>query len=365
MKIAIITLWGDYNYGNRLQNYALQRVLEKKRISVETLVIDKKRKGRLNKIRRKYFTSDGKTIKFVSRIERKQKKAFERFNTKWICSRIERFSHNIVPITMNEEYDGFCVGSDQVWNPNFWGKEDQGLYLLSFAEEYKKFSYAASFGVDKLSQQYELIFSKELNRFSSISVREQSGLELVKKISRHMPQVVLDPTMLLDVGEWRRIEKQYKEGIKDKYVISLFLGKINPEDSKYIKKFASERKFKIIELQKKECKKYFSCGPDEFIYLIEHAEAVFTDSFHTVVFSILFHIPFVVFERVCDANNNMMSRLYTLLSMFHFENRIGQIDYSEILKCNFNGVDEIIENERKKSMEYLDDALEKIARHNQ
>lgn len=364
MRLAIITPYGMENYGNRLQNYALQKVLENDGHKVETLVVEKRAKGRINELRRNFVVDNGKGFRFVRKAERMKKRAFQNFTNKYIHCRIERYADNLIPETINNEYDAFIVGSDQVWNPFYWGKADASYYLLSFADKDKRIAYAASFGLEEIPVQFENIFEEELSKFSNISVREKGGTEIIKKICNKDVAAVLDPTLLIDRNEWRKLELNYSVDTSKEYIVKLFLGEQDEDTVNYIDKFAKEFGYEIFELQNIQERRLFQCGPEEFLCFIDHAQAVFTDSFHTAVFSIIFHTPFVTFERSHKNGQNIVNRIDSLLQLFGFSDRKGRIDYTNIKACDFGIVDRILEEERKKSLEYLKKALDKVESYN-
>lgn len=133
-KIGIITLNGEFNYGNRLQNFALQKILESDHVQVDTIVIKKSRGEKLKKdlwIDRIHSFGDlaqmiKKNLSKVTPASIRRRKNYKAMQAaKWAT--IEKFSQNkITTLKVDEKYveqlqthyDLFIVGSDQVWNPN-------------------------------------------------------------------------------------------------------------------------------------------------------------------------------------------------------------------------------------------------------
>ena len=123
-----------------------------------------------------------------------------------------------------------------------------------------------------------------------------------------------DPTMYLSAEKWRNVEKEPKSRLKNSpYILTYFLGDCEASYKIWVENLAEKNHMKIFELQNEE---NFGIAPDEFLYLIDHAACVCTDSFHGTVFSLIFHTPFVVFERR-DNFKTMSSRLSTLLTLFN------------------------------------------------
>lgn len=187
-KVGIITINDNNNYGNRLQNYAVQEVLKK--INVEHITLknepatNTKNKYLLRKI--KSLLNKGTYSKIIGR-----KECFEKFN-----ANINFSSKKITPYSKLDEYDYFVVGSDQVWNPKFGRLRD--VDLLSFAKPEQRIAFSTSFAIDELPEECKNKTKKELEKFKAISVREDRGKEIVEELTgRKDVQVLVDPTMLL------------------------------------------------------------------------------------------------------------------------------------------------------------------------
>ena len=337
-KIGIFTLNGNNNYGNKLQNYALKKVIESQGFKVYTLwpeTFKKRIKRYLLYIF--YFVSCKKRrLNFI--------KFNKRLNLKYLLNK-SKFN----------KYDYVVVGSDQVWNTDFSSFTID--YLLPFCNEQKRIAYAASFGISYINKKYSINFEHELKKFRYISVRENDALNIIKKIDSDLTvEVVLDPTMLLDTEEWKKIMKKPKQNVPEKYILCYHLGEL-PLNCKYaIEKYSLENNFEIMNILDKK-NPFYDCGPSEFLYLVKNASLIVTDSFHSCVFSFLFNKPFLVFER-SDENKNMNSRIDTLLEKFRLVNcRFnGQIT-DENLNHNYTDAYKILEMERQKSKDFLERAL--------
>lgn len=356
MKIGIVTLYGYFNFGNRLQNYALQEVVKELGHDVETIVFEKNNKSIKSKLKNVIIKENGKhKLKALNDIIRENK--------------IKKFSNNLIKVKkysekllfegnqIDKSYDKFIVGSDQVWNPTFWRKNVNTVefneFFLHFASDNKKVSYAASFGIKELPEWWNDNISKELNTFSSISVREEAGADIVKKsINKEVP-VVLDPTMLLSSEQW--INKLQLEDNKSDYIVCFFIGERNEETKAYIKEL--EKKYTIIDLMDISKSKYYRSSPRDFLNYIKNAKYVLTDSFHAVVFSIIFKTKFLVFGRITKNNSNMNSRIETLLKRFNLQDRIFNGNKVDIEKCDFTYSEDILKEEKIKSIDYLKNAL--------
>ena len=248
----------------------------------------------------------------------------------------------------------FVVGSDQVWNPTFDHLSD--IDTLSFLTNNQGISYAASFGVDKLPEEYDSQLAEIGKHFKAVSVREESAKELLKHYVDDV-QVHVDPTLLLTPQDWKKVMQKPRQFLKKKYIALYFLGQLNEVRRAQIEEFAESHGFEIVEFMDKNSV-YYSYGPAEFLWVIQHAEAVFTDSFHGNVFSFLFNKPFIVYDRE-DKNQNMSSRMETFLPKFYLQDRAytGELQ-DALLEHDYSKGYAVLENERKRSFDYLKSNLE-------
>ena len=347
MKAGILTIIDNDNYGNRLQNYAIQNVLLKEFDTVETIKNDAfsntKEKYLLRKIR-----NIGKSNTYSNNSNRR--KNFQEFN------RYINFSKKKVTVfSKNIKYDICFVGSDQVWNPFI--KRLRDVDLLSFIESNKRISFSASFGISELPKEYHKKLKKELSKFKSISVREEAGKKIIKDVVRRKDaEVLVDPTMLLTDFDWDKVSKKPKMLKSNKFILNYFLGDLSERRKKEIDKVAKENNCEVINILDKNSP-FYECGPSEFLYLEKNATLICTDSFHSVVFSILYKRPFLVFDRE-DNTIRMNSRIETLLSKFKLEdqkykNKITKKD----LNCNYEETSKILQKERKKALNWLKKSL--------
>lgn len=230
--------------------------------------------------------------------------------------------------------------------------------LLNFAKPEQKIAFSASFGISELPEKYKQKTTEALKTFKAISVREDSGKKIVEELTgRTDVEVLVDPTMLLTPEEWDKVSKKPEQLNFDKYILCYFLGELSQQRKKEIERVAKENECKIINiLDKKD--PFYETGPSEFLYLEKNAFLICTDSFHSSVFAILYNRPFIVFDRE-DSLVKMNSRLDTLLKKFELEDRWyeGEIK-KEQLKTDYTKAYEILEKERKKSINFLKKALD-------
>lgn len=359
--IGIITLNDNFNYGNRLQNYALEYMLKCFGCNTNTIWY-RKENSKLNK---KYTTFDNlrryifnrhnyrnyinKHILFNDIIREYN---FKKFSDKYINS---VFDYEIKP-DLNDKYDYFVVGSDQIWNPTFSNLKNE---FLQFADRNKRVAYAASFGVSEIKPDKVEIVRKGLNGIDYISVREQAGAKIVKDLTGKDVPVLVDPTLLLTAEEWEKVMERPVWYRDEKYILVYFLSKLPDKIKSDIKNLAEKYKLKIIDLMVRENIDYYCSPPSEFLYLIKNCSLMYTDSFHGTVFSILNKRPFVTCSR--EGGVNMDSRIDTLLSMFGLENRKiskeNNYEIANLLEIEYPNVEAILDRERQRSREFLCKAL--------
>ena len=385
-KVAIITLNGYFNYGNRLQNYALQQVLKSFGFHVETILVNHntENKNSDTKLIKKPFNTKKKCKKIhmhkmnglslqelirkiakriLLKIEKKKMdqycreriKLFKQFTRNYIAETDYYINDHNISKELSNRYDYFVTGSDQVWNPYYIN--DSSIYFLTFAPMNKRIAYAPSFGVSEIPEQYIERYKTWLSEMSILSVREEDGAKIIKDLTGRDATVLIDPTLLLTKEAWLLISKESYHKPKGEYLLLYFLG--NPAQGivNKIKEIARKNKLSIINLADILDSKGYHSGPSEFIDYINSASAFFTDSFHGSLFSILLGKPFVVFDRAGELHS-LNSRIDTLLSTFQLqERRWSNIKEDNIFDIDYSHIAPIMEFERNKAFHYLCDAL--------
>ena len=369
-KVDILTLSGYHNYGNRLQNYALQEVIKNFSEEVETLILPKacvQSSGTFNKIKKVFSYPLSKTVKVATRklnnkirivrykgiLDQRENK-FKQFSKKYINEKHINSFDELKQIAKDTDY--FVVGSDQVWNPNYIKHQEQ-YYFLQFVEEEKRIAYAPSFGISEIPEDVKPQYKEWLSSIPYISVREKEGAKIIKQLTGRDAPVLVDPTLLLTKDEWLKISKVHAYKPSSKYLISYFWGKIPTERKTLIKQIAKKYNLEIVSIADLKDKKTYISDPSEFIDYINSASLVLTDSYHGTIFSILMETPFFVFERI--GGHSMYSRIETLLELTEFFGREEKdIDLNkDILNIDFSHVKGILEKERKKSFDFLSEAM--------
>lgn len=363
-KIAIMT-WHSYdNYGSVLQVYALRKKIRDfgyKKVDVinylpHTRKVKLKKRITFKNLKRKLFSKKQN----IQKLTEQRASKYTCFREKFLAY-TEKCNDETDLFLLNDQYDKFICGSDQIWAPTVFDKN----YFLDFvSNDSKKIAYAPSIGLSSIDNKYvRENMGKFINKFECLSIREEQGQKIIKNIADKNAKVVLDPTLLLEKGEWNQAFNLNAD--KGEYILYYCLGN-NKNNYKIAKKIAKQLKkeLKVVPTDildyKKE--KIENCGPEEFLKLIYNAYMVITDSFHGTIFSINFNIPFITFKRFKDNKLSQNSRIYNILKKVNLENRIYDNNIKYFLEnpsIDFSHSNQVITIERNKSIDFLQKSIQK------
>ncbi len=323
MKVCTITTHASDNYGAVLQAYALSTY-------VNTLVPSEilnyvpayaKEKYRVKrKIRSlKSLLYYGYDVRHQSdRTRRKER--FSSFRDSYL-NLTEEYATTEELAEASSRYDAVIAGSDQIWNPVLH-QFDSNYFLTFCRENVKKYGYAPSFGLAQLTERQEKMVRVRCEGFSDIAFREQSGIDIARKLFQRDFPLVLDPVFLLDKAAWERIVPDTAP--KEKYYLCYYLS--DPRDSvRHICRMAKKDNAKVYSIGyslkdiENSATKVYDLGPLEFLSYLYHAECVFTDSFHATAFSLIFNKPF--YTRVDGKNAKRADRVLTLIDSVGLQDR--------------------------------------------
>ena len=366
-KIGIVTINDYNNYGNRLQNYAVQEVIKSLGFYVETIiketsitsndssrpVVSKFKKMLKLSYQERYLLIKTKINMIINKKRRIQRiKSFKDFSSRNIKEIPFSISLKNIPHDLASGYDYFIVGSDQVWNPIFGS--GTSIDFLTFVPKKKRIAYAPSFGISYVPDEHVNDYKLWLSEMEYLSVREEAGAIIIKELTDRDAKVLIDPTLMINKEKWLSIAKGDSEKPNERFLLTYFLGNIPKAILKKIKRIALENNLDIINLADIKDKKRYVVDPSGFIDYINSAEILFTNSFHGAVFSIILEKPFIVLDR-----DGINSRIDTLLSKFKMEDRrwINIINEKDVFNIDFSHVSSIIETERTQALDYLKNAL--------
>lgn len=264
---------------------------------------------------------------------------------------------------INNNFSKVIIGSDQVLNPQI--NNYSGLYLGEGISA-KVYYYAASFGSSLIDDSWKNSILKNRNNFSSISVREKTGKEIFKSLGFKNVRVDIDPTLLVKKEEWVKLASKCLVKYPKKYVFCYIMpgNKIVVNKIKRAaKKIARQRNASIVYCGQKDYKRILEnhnlsgVGPIEWIYGIANAEAVVTNSFHGVAFSVNLNKPFVAFTNKNHASerSDFSSRIYDFTSALSLEKNVDpqEESFGFIFEETFVLQNRILETMRQESLSYL------------
>lgn len=374
-KVAVITRHSVANYGSILQSYATQTILDK--LGYDTEIIDYNRidekGGNIVKVKLK-----GNSVGNMN------KNIFNRFlyiisqfpNYEYSYRKFKKFRKKLLKQT--EEYstieelrkkcpkaDIYMTGSDQVWG-EIGGDIYDPAYFLEFVPNGSNcISYSASFGKEKISDELIGKLPDLLSKFSNIMVREQSAVEIINKNTTKKAELVLDPTLLLNKEQW---EAKAKGKLKYNNYILIYQLHKNKEFDDYAKNVARKMGLPLVRISPsinsitRSGKFIYMPTPEGFLNYLKNATLLLTDSFHGTVFSLIFNKQFI---EILPGETS--TRVTNILKLTNLTNRILQ-DYNDFsllnTKIDFENVNEILDEERNKSIKKLEDALKKFDKYN-
>lgn len=379
-KIGLCIKYQNRNYGSMLQTRAFLSFLNQLHIDFEIIRYQKKR-------------TVAAVIKNLPRF----------FNTVFLNDRIEVMKKTVglklhpafakANATRNALFDAYCremfvplspvykgygelseqssryqivvSGSDQIWSPAALGSN---FYNLAFCREgVKRISYASSFGVSNIPWFQVKRTKNYLTEMDCISVRENSGANIIKELTGKDVAVVCDPVLLLTKQEWDALIPN-RQIIDQKYIFAYFLG-ATKEYREKVTEFAKKQGLALVALHHLD--QYvkadeafgdyapYDVGPDEFLNLLRNAEYVFTDSFHGSCFSILNHKRFLTFNRYAENSRiSKNTRIDTLMQTIGIDRRWHGAADAVLEEIDYAGVDERLKKLTGFSKRYLCDALE-------
>lgn len=368
--IGVLTFHASHNYGSMLQAYALQHVLCNMGYKCEIINFRKEEQ-------KKMYLPIHKKGPVLQRIVRtltlfpylkdcnRKYQLFENFLANDLILSEKEYSTLQEIENDNLSYDYYITGSDQIWNPVCW--DFDWIYFLPFVKAGRKIAYAPSMGngylPDEIMYKHCSKFHQLINQYDFLSVRETGTLKRVEALTNKEIELVLDPTLLVDVSHWENLISK-EPLIKGEYIF-LYSPSFNLETFDMVRNIASRMKLKVVisqlygrEITYKygEFVKYLSVGPKEFLNLCKNASLVCGNSFHLIVFSILFKTPFWAINgmndnRVCELL--LKSGLtYRSITKDNFECVIN-----DSLSLDFEDAIKKLQEERYKSLSFLRRAL--------
>lgn len=377
-KVAIISsYYQNWNMGGLLQAYALNKTVSRLGYAAEHVRLcyaEPAENGSMSKKVRTVLTRHRVSSVLIERFfclaqhEAKNRRQFHRFHDGYI-SASAGCCDALTAKKLNKHYDVFVTGSDQIWNPQFWSDRLLGVFGLAFADKEKRtVSYAASIGSEQSAVGKEEVFREILEGLDFISVREAAAKNFLQPLTEKEVKVVLDPTLLMERKEWEIIAA--KPQTENPYIFAYFLEEQEPH-TKQLQHIAELKGLPVHCFSTDDCyvrpetdKSVKGIGPREFVSYIKNAEMVVTNSFHGMVFSVIFNKPFWVMKRYKDTDKaSANNRITDFLKELGLEDRLiedgvmptgAEIDRP----IDYGRVNRTLAEKRADSLEWLKNALE-------
>lgn len=357
MKIGIITFWeSNDNYGQLLQCFALQKYLRNMGHSPFLIRYRDnvyKSSFKFSKIFTyiSHFRDYFEYFKQIVRNERYKSqnnsvdRKFEEFRASYLTMTPNIFDSQTI-VSNIPEADAFICGSDQIWGGSH-------IYYLSFVPDDKlKIAYAPSFGgTNPFLGSDKYLISKLLNRFDFIGMREKSGTEILKENGIINSTQVVDPTLLLGRDEYISFLDGNPECIDKpkKEAFIYLLGSPIKCDIKDVIKYVDKLGLSYIYVASQGRVDSYKKSPltiPQWINCIKNSQIVITNSFHCVVFSLIFHKPFIFlpltgsFSRMNDRVNDLLlnSGLHNQICNNRLEDISMDLDFTKFDEFKFSQV---------------------------
>jgi hypothetical protein len=310
--VGIVTINDDSNYGNRLQNYALQEVVRSLGWEPETLVNappawDRSLRTRrimheiredlpalthraADRVRSRVLRGGPEAPSFLA-LRRSAIREFAR-------THLQTSPHAFSAMPADywaDRYAYAIAGSDQVWNPTY--RRAQGIDFLDFVGEPRRIAYAASFGVERVPGYLRSRYRGWLQGIPHLSVRESTGRRIVADLTGRDIPVVLDPTLVVNRAVWDRLIAAQPLINAEPHAVRFFLGRPTPAQDAWMERHAAVSGLAVVDLHSLDQEAFADVDPAGFIAAIARAEVVYTDSFHAGIFALLHRRPIVLRSR--------------------------------------------------------------------
>lgn len=363
MKVSLITVVNINNYGSMLQAYATQSCIEAMGHSVELV---------------NYVSANGNVaVEAETACEKRNfrpgikkeiyKKAW--MLNQWFQSRpFDNFRNSFLKLghlykTQDElkshppVADAYVSGSDMLWNTKLNRGHNEKQFYLEFAPADKpRIAFSASIGEESISEEECLFMKPLLEKYDSISMREESGVKLLESMGFESEKV-LDPTLMLTSDDWLQLADQ--KSILSNYVFVYFLHD-HPEELKAAREYANKRGMRMVRLAFNPLKKasddkiVFMPSVEQCVALFANASCVITDSFHGTCFALNFQREFFTTRPP-----RFVARITDILALANAENRLFQGDSIPVQNdsIDYESFNALLLQERKKSMSFLERAL--------
>lgn len=370
MKIGILTLPFNNNYGGYLQAIALSETL--RTIGHHPVIINRRNNPISFKKKIKYFAlgirgliNKNKKHPFLTSSE----KVFYHKGQKMIPFAKKYLKDLTPPIyssqdlkKYSDEFDAFIVGSDQVWRPIYVPDIEDFFFRFLDNSHKKRIAYAASFGnsTPEFNNAQIIDCGELLKKFNAVSLREESGKDVISNFNWHYQdiKIVLDPTLLVEKEQYVKMIGNTTIDVKNKlFCYVLDSNEHTLEIERILGNIYCLTPVYLLDRTGWKKRKYVMPSIQDWLNGIYSSDFVFTDSYHGTVFSIIFNKPFVVYANKIRG----IDRFKTLLHFFNLENRLitepSQINKKIATAIDWKDVNDRLQRGREQSLDFLKSSL--------
>lgn len=330
-KIGILTYWGVANYGAWTQAYALNKVLTNMYPACDVKHICYLEQSHWDS----YYEND--------------KKGLNNFVYNW--NDIPH-THQLSAKELEQEFfDVIVTGADSIWEEIFTGVISSDWHLIGKnLENCKKIiSYAPSSGVFDGNDGIPEQAIEGLNKYDSISVRDETTQAFVKKAIGVEAPIVVDPALLWDFS----LDKAVKKTCFNDY-IAVYGVSWTPEFIENVKEYAKKNGLQLISIGfiNDWCDINFrrnELRALEWIGMFASADCVVTSTFHGLMMGLNYKKTI----KFCQVDY-VKNRSQTLIDLCKIPNHA--IDFET--NIDYNYINEKLDETRKKSLDWLKRAVE-------
>lgn len=365
-KVGLVTLYEADNFGTCLQAFALQKKIESYGFNCEIIRFDRnvalQQISKVNKVRNLGIrrTMD---ILLSRKTIQSQKVKFSRFRKKNF--KYSQFLYSSVAEVNNADlqYDAFVTGSDMVWS---WeSRKFLDYYFLKFANPGKRISYAPSFGNTNFDEDMQKYYVEAVSGIDYCSCREEKGKRFVNDVLKKDCILTVDPTLLISKDNWNKLIPSILR--RKKNILIYMFGEIPKETFKKIQMFAKNdytiryipQMYYQYRYEKKQGNAAF--GPVEFLEAFHNASFVITNTYHGLMFSLIYRKPFIMYHRDREEHWNIHEeRMQSVLNILDLQDRY--LHFNEALRGDFlcldyRKVDSVLNKQIAISEDYLINSL--------
>ncbi len=376
MNIAITTWHSGPNAGTFFQLYGLYSYLESRGHHVEVINYDNRKEDFIARGWKYYMSQPIALIRRKIKRKNEAKAAIiaEAPYKTQLTIRDKRFKemYRLMQLTepvrtdedfakLNQRFDAFVVGSDQIWNAGMLNRR----YFLDFVDKGKiKASYCPSMGSGLVMKRQREVFKSYLSNYNYISVREKALKEILEEELDRPVFHLLDPSMLILRDDYLKMAHLPEELEPNSYLLCYFMPK-NERQVEMARQYAKSKglKFVIMAMHPfsftiKDAYIYAEAGPKEFVGLIANAAIVFSSSFHCTIFSIMLHKDLYVFEqsftsKAADINHRYIEQLETYNMTHRYIAWEKSVESVNELPIDYNYVEAVFQKRLQESKDFI------------